>query len=49
MKFMSLIIINPFTANIRGYGYKFFVTLYHEPAARIEHYLQNDTDSRRPG
>ena len=36
-------------ANIRGYGYTFFVTLYHERVARIEHYLQNAADSRRPG
>ena len=32
--------LNPLTAAIRGSGYKFFVTLHHEPAVRIEHYLQ---------
>ena len=41
--------LNPLTAALRGSGYKFFVTLYHEPAVRLEHYLQNGTDSRRPG
>ena len=40
-------ILNPLTATIRGSGYKFFVTLYHEPAARLEHYLQNGTVIRR--
>ena len=35
---MSFIIINPLIAVSRGSGYKFFVTLYDEPAIRIEHY-----------
>ena len=41
--------LNPLTAVSRGSGYKFFVTLHHEPAIRIEHYMQNGADSRRPG
>ena len=41
--------INPLIAVSRGSGYKFFETLYHEPAVRIEHYMQNVAASRRPG
>ena len=41
--------LNPLTAVSRGSGYKFFVTLYHEPAVRIEHYMQNWAASRWPG
>ena len=40
---------NHLTAAIRGSGYKVFVTLYHELAVRIEHYLQIRTVSRWPG
>ena len=40
---------NHLTAAIRGYGYIFFVKLYRYPATRLEHYLKNDTVSRRPG
>ena len=43
------VMYNPLIAAIRGSGYKFFVTLYHEPAARLEHYLQNDTVIRWAG
>ena len=43
------IVFNPLTVVTRGSGYKFFVTLYHEPAVRIEHYMQNWAASRRPG
>ena len=31
--------INPLIAISRGSGYKFFVTMYHESAIRIEHYM----------
>ena len=41
--------ISPLTAAIRGYGYKFFVKWYRYLVARLEHYLQNGTVSRRPG
>ena len=40
--------LNPLTAISRGSGCKFFVTLYHEPVVRIEHYMQNGADSRGP-
>ena len=40
---------NPLTAVSRGSGYKFFVTLYGEPAIRIEHYMQKRAVSRRSG
>ena len=35
-----IISFSPLTVAIRRPGYTFFVTLYHEPAVRIEHYLQ---------
>ena len=52
LRFVGIIDVNcfnPLTAAIRGSGYKFFVTLYHEPAARLEHYLENGTVIRRAG
>ena len=45
---LNCLMFIPLTTAIRGSGYKFFVTLYHEPAVQLEHYLQNGTDSRRP-
>ena len=41
--------LNPLTDVSRGSGYNFFVTLYGEPAVRIEHYMQKRAVSRRPG
>ena len=40
---------NPLTDVSRGSGYKFFVTLYGQPAVRIEHYMQKRAVSRRSG
>ena len=34
------LLIYPLTAVSRGSGYKFFVTMYSQPAIRIEHYMQ---------
>ena len=40
--------INLLTAVSRRSGYTFFVTLYGEPAIRIEHYMQKRAVSRQP-
>ena len=40
---------NPLTAVSRGSGYKFFVTMCHQPGIRLEHYMQIGTVSRGPG
>ena len=41
--------VNSLTAVSRGSGYKFFVTMYHQPGIRIEHYMQIGAVSRGPG
>ena len=41
--------INPLTAVSRRAGYKFFVTIYREPAGQQELYMQIRTASRRAG
>ena len=41
--------VKPFTAAIRGSGYKLFVKWCRYPGARLERYLQNGTVIRRPG
>ena len=41
--------LNSLTAVSRGSGYKFFVTMYHQPGIRTEHYMQNGAISRGPG
>ena len=41
--------VNPLTAVSRWAGYKFFVTMYREPAGRLECYMQIRTASRRAG
>ena len=42
-------LLNPLTAVSRGSRYKFFVTLYGQPAIRIEHCMQKRAVSRRSG
>ena len=43
------IFINSLTAVSWGSGNKFFVTMYHQPGIRLEHYIQNGAASWGPG
>ena len=46
---LLLIIVNPLTAVSRRSGYKFFVTMYGQPAVRIESYMKKRAVSRWSG
>ena len=46
--YTKVAMINRLTAVSRGSGYNFLVTLYYEPAIRIEHYMQNGPSAGGP-